>query len=58
MPQWGRIPQAAEYYGVTDKTIRRWIAAGIIEARRVGPRLILVRIESALENARPIGVVA
>ncbi|WP_426319927.1 helix-turn-helix domain-containing protein [Microbacterium sp. E-13] len=58
MSQWGTIQQAAIAYGVTEKTIRRWISSGVIEARRVGPRLIRVNLESAINNARPLAVVA
>lgn len=34
------IAEAAELRGVSTKTIRRWIAAGLIPAYRVGPHLI------------------
>lgn len=56
--QWGTIQQAAEAYQVSQKTIRRWISAGIIDARRVGPRLIRVDLASAIGNARELAVVA
>ncbi len=36
------IRQAADEKGVHPHTIRRWIAAGILPARRVGPRLIRI----------------
>ncbi len=36
------IPHAAEYLGVSTKTIRRYIAAGRLTAYRTGPRLIRV----------------
>lgn len=39
------IPQVAERFGVSTKTVRRWIASGDLPARRVGPRL--VRIDAA-----------
>lgn len=34
------ISQAAESYSVSTRTIRRWIAAGILTGYRVGPTLI------------------
>jgi excisionase family DNA binding protein len=37
------LADAAEYAGVTTKTIRRWIAAGNLTGYRVGPRLIRVK---------------
>jgi excisionase family DNA binding protein len=36
------IRQAAEHFGVDPRTIRRWISAGVLPARRVGPRVIRV----------------
>lgn len=47
---WVPIQGAAETYDVSTKTIRRWIAAGHLEARRFGPRLIRVRL-SSMETA-------
>lgn len=43
---WASLQEAAEYWGVSVKTIRRYIAAGMIDARRVGPRSIRVELES------------
>lgn len=40
------IQDAADYYGVSTKTVRRWISAKLISAERVGPRLIRVDISS------------
>lgn len=39
------IAEAAERYGVSTRTIRRYIANGLLPAYRMGPRL--VRIEEA-----------
>jgi len=36
------IRQAAELKAVSTKTIRRWIALGLLPAERVGPRLIRI----------------
>ena len=36
------IPSAAEYVGVSTKTIRRWIHAGRVTGYRAGPKLIRV----------------
>ena len=38
--RYASIREAAEYTGLCTKTIRRYIAAGRITGRRVGPRLI------------------
>ena len=36
------LSRAAEQYDVSVKTIRRWIAAGLLPAYRVGPRVIRI----------------
>lgn len=45
-PQWVTIRDAAEHYQCSTKTIRRWITQGLIDAQRVGPRLIRVSTAS------------
>lgn len=44
---WGRrayvsLAQASEHVGVSERTIRRWIADGRLAGYRVGPRLLRV----------------
>jgi len=48
----GRVPQndftiaqAARHKGVSQKTIRRWIASGILPAYRVGPRVVRIKAD-------------
>ncbi|MBN7412666.1 helix-turn-helix domain-containing protein [Mycobacteroides abscessus] len=41
------IPEVAEKFGVSPRTIRRYIAAGRLTAYRVGPRLIRVDVNEA-----------
>lgn len=46
------LARAAEIYGVTEKTLRRWIASGRLTAYRFGPRQIRIRpqdIEALME---------
>ena len=43
------IQEAAHARGVTTKTVRRWIAQGLVPAYRVGPKLIRIRPDD-LEN--------
>ena len=38
LPRWVTIKQAAEYYQLDPKTIRRMIAQGKLKARRVGEK--------------------
>jgi excisionase family DNA binding protein len=46
--------QAAERKQVSVKTIERWIAEGLIEAHRYGPRLVRVNAESLDSLGRPV----
>lgn len=48
------IPHAAEYLGVSSKTIRRYIAAGRVTGYRAGPRLIRVDLNELDAMLRPI----
>lgn len=43
---WPTIRDACAQYQVSDDTIRRRIADGTLEARRIGPRLIRINPES------------
>ena len=52
--QWGTIVQAAETLNVSTRTVRRMIARGEIDARRVGPRLIRVRLSNLADIGRPL----
>lgn len=51
------IPNAAEYLGVSTKTIRRYIAAGRVTGYRTGPRLIRVDLNELDAMLRPIPTV-
>lgn len=48
------IAQAAELKQVSEKTIRRAISRGEIDARRIGPRLVRVSAASLLDWGRPL----
>jgi excisionase family DNA binding protein len=48
------IGQAADYAGVSTKTLRRRIADGTIPAVRLGPRAIRVRLDDVEAALRPI----
>jgi len=48
------ITNAAEYLGVSTKTIRRWIADGLISGYRAGPKLIRVDLTELDAMLRPI----
>ena len=48
------IASAAEIYGVSSKTIRRWIAAGRITGYRFGPRMLRVDLDELDSLLRPL----
>lgn len=49
------IDRAAEYAGVSTKTIRRYIASGRLTGYRIGPRLIRVDLAELDAMFRKIG---
>lgn len=49
------IDEAAEYVGVSPSTIRRAIARGEIPARRIGPRLVRLRMSDLDRWGDPLG---
>jgi excisionase family DNA binding protein len=48
------MSEAASYADVSTRTIRRWIAAGLIPGYRVGPRLVKVDLADVEQLARRI----
>jgi excisionase family DNA binding protein len=38
------LPEAADYCHISYRTLRRWISAGRLDAVRVGPRLLFVKV--------------
>lgn len=50
------IDQTADAAGVTPKTVRRWIAAGILPAVRLGPRLVRIREDDLSALGQPLTV--
>ncbi len=48
------INQAAEHFGVSARTIRRYIAAGRVTGYRTGPRLIRVDLNELDAMLQPI----
>jgi hypothetical protein len=52
-----RVKPSAQYAGVCEKTIRNWIAAGLITGYRVGPKLIEVDLDEIDRIIRPVPAV-
>jgi len=50
----GTVQEAADYLKVSTKTIRRYITQGLVEAERVGPRLIRVNLASLDDLGRSL----
>lgn len=48
------LNEAAEFYGVTPLTVRRWIAQGLLPASRVGRSAIRIKRTDLESLARPI----
>jgi excisionase family DNA binding protein len=48
------LAEAASRYGVSTRTLRRWVADGRLPAWRVGPRLIRVAPADVAALARPV----
>ena len=44
--EWMTIPETARHLGISEKSVRRWVDAGKINAVRVGPRMIRVEVAS------------
>lgn len=51
---WGTMEEAARYLGVSAKTIRRRITDGTIRAKKFGPRVIRVDMDSLEQSGRPL----
>lgn len=52
--RWRSISDTAADVGVSPKTVRRWITEQRIEARRFGPKLIRVDMNSVIAMAVPV----
>jgi excisionase family DNA binding protein len=48
------IAKGAERADVSPRTVRRWIAQGLLTGYRVGPRLVKVDLDEVDAIARPI----
>lgn len=48
------IKTTSEQYGVSEKTLRRYIAEGKITGYRLGPRLIRVDLDEIEQLLKPI----
>lgn len=47
--------EAAEYLGVTDRTIRRMIADGRLKAYKLGDRILRLRLDEIDAAMKPVG---
>ncbi len=54
VPVYLSLEEAAECMSVSVKTIRRWIAAGILPAYRCGTRAIRIKLEDLEATPRQI----
>lgn len=49
------VADAAESYGVSERTIRRYIANGTLTAYRFGPRMIRIDLDELDSTLVPMG---
>lgn len=54
--RWVSQTEAADYLGITDRTLRRMIAAGRLPAYRLGPRLLRIDVADLDALLRPVPV--
>lgn len=52
--RWGTVKEAAELMGLHTMTIRRYINAGELPARRIGVKLIQVDLDAVRRMTSPI----
>lgn len=53
-PRYVSIAECAEILGVTEMSIRRWIADGTIPAGRLGSKVVRIREDALYAAVRPI----
>lgn len=53
--RYAKIKEAAEYLGVTDRTIRQMVADGRLTGYRSGPRLVRIDLTELDAAMRPFG---
>jgi excisionase family DNA binding protein len=53
-PRWSSPGAAADYLGVSSRTIRRRIADGSLPAHRFGPRLLRIDLNDVDKLFRPV----
>ena len=46
---------AADYANVSQRTIRRYVASGLLRAYRVGPRLLKIDLDDLAALLTPVG---
>ncbi len=49
------ILESADYLGVDECTVRRWIRNGTLRANRVGPKLVRIDVAELDKLIQPIG---
>lgn len=49
------VNEAAERYGVSSRTLRRWIASRRLPAQKFGPKLLRIRKADLDEMLKPHG---
>lgn len=50
--------EGAERYGISTRSIYRYIAAGLLPAYRIGPRMLRIDLDDLERLARPVPAAA
>jgi excisionase family DNA binding protein len=53
--RYAKLTEAAEYLGVTDRTVREWISQGKISGYRINARVIRVDLNELDAAMQPFG---
>lgn len=53
--EFGTVADAAVRRGVSEKSIRRWIAAGLLTGYRLGPRMVRIDLAELDHLLQPMG---
>jgi excisionase family DNA binding protein len=53
--RWASLKDAGDHAGVTDRTIRQWIADGVIRGYRINARVVRVDLNELDAAMQPFG---
>lgn len=51
---WLSVSDVADHYGVSTRTVRRWISNGLLEANHVGPQILRINESDMIHFVKPV----